>query len=221
MWIVGLFACSAASDRAIESGDAGSNDTGPVAPTCLCSSVESPAAPVTTEDGLLALLRATQVVTWPELDGLALAVEDETDLAYFRASISTDTTLEEANADRLFVVSYDPVVLADPPDSTSLVAILTHELGHVFDYTGMSVKDYLEFGLWYGAQDPMESDELAGYERATDERALARGCAAGLAAMREWIYLHASAEVLAEKRRNYYTPEEISAWTEVHGACGG
>lgn len=186
---------------------------------CACENIPLPTAPVLTEAELLALLVAARDVAWPELAALNLAVDDETDLAYFRASISTDTALEPDNANRVFVVSYDPVVLADPPDPASLAAILVHELAHVHDYTQMDVETYLEFGLWYGAQDPKTSDELAEYERSTDEAAMSRGCAAGLSTMRAWIYAHASAEVLAEKQRNYYTPAEIAEWVAVNSVC--
>jgi hypothetical protein len=80
----------------------------------------------------------------------------------------------------------------------------------------MTPLEIVEFGLWYGTQDPMTSDELRDYERATDEAALERGCGEGLAEMRAWIYAHAGEEIEAEKRRNYYSPEEIAAW----GTCG-
>ena len=218
MWVVGLrLVVALAGCTPDEATDVDPADT--VVDPCACGSIVLPLLPVSTEADLLSLLLATREAAWPELAGLNLAVDAETDLAYFRATISTDTALEPDNTNRIFVVSYDPVVLADPPDPASLAAILVHELGHVYDYTAMDVQTYLEFGLWYGAQDPKTSDELAEYERGTDEAALERGCAAGLSAMREWIYAHASAEVLAEKQRNYYTPVEITAWVDANGSC--
>jgi hypothetical protein len=197
-----LLACTA-TPSATDSGAACPCDALPTAPT------------VTDEAGLLSLLRSTRDATFP--GDYALAVQAETDLAYFRASIDP----ESFSSDRVYVISYDPVVLADPPDTASLAAILVHELGHVDDYLAMDNAEYVEFGLWYGAQDGMTSDELRDYERATDEKALERGCAEGLAAMREWIYAHASAEVRAEKERNYYAPEEIEAWVAANGECRG
>ena len=59
----------------------------------------------------------------------------------------------------------------------------------------------------------------AAYERATDEKALQRGCADGLSAMRTWIYAHVDAETLAEKEKDYYTPEEITTWVADNGSC--
>lgn len=194
-----LLACAAPADSA---------------DTCPCADIPA-ADPVTTEAALLDLLELARDATFPGSG--QLAAQSETDLAYFRASIDA----QSLGKDRVYVVSYDPVVLADPPEARALAAILVHELGHVEDYSGMSDAEYVEFGLWYGAQDPATSDALRDYERATDEKALARGCADGLAAMRQWIYDHASTEVRAEKERNYYTPAEISAWTGANGECPG
>jgi hypothetical protein len=116
-------------------------------------------------------------------------------------------------------VQYDPIVLSDPPPAHALAALLVHELAHVADYVGWDSAELVEFGVWYGTADPMTSVELSAYERQTDETALRRGCAGGLAAAREWIYAHSDPEVLAEKQRNYWTPAEIDAWTRANGAC--
>ncbi len=182
--------------------------------TCACDGIPD-VEPVSSETALLELLLATRDATFP--GEYALALSAEANLAYFRASIDSDSLA----GDRVYVVSYDPVILDDPPAAGALGAILVHELGHVEDYRLMENAEYVEFGLWYGAQDPATSDELRDYERATDEKALQRGCAEGLAAMREWIYAHATPEVRAEKERNYYTPAEIEAWVAESGRCPG
>ena len=83
----------------------------------------------------------------------------------------------------------------------------------------MLFRSLLDFAGWYASQDPATSDELAAYERATDEKALQRGCADGLSAMRTWIYAHVDAETLAEKEKDYYTPEEITTWVADNGSC--
>ena len=49
-----------------------------------------------------------------------------------------------------------------------------HEFKHVLDYTEMNTNTLVEFGLWYADED------VAEYERATDEFALERGSATGL-----------------------------------------
>ena len=185
---------------------------------CPCATIPT-GDPVTTETALLDLLEATRDTAWPELTGYTLAVESYTDLAYFRALVSTDTLGEDDPAARTYLIQYDPIVLADPAAATALAAVLVHELGHVHDYVEMTPEELLGFGLWYATEDPMTSETLRDYERSTDEAALTRGCGEGLSAMRTWIYDHASAEVEAEKRRNYYSPEEIDAWIATNGEC--
>ena len=149
----------------------------------------------------------------------AIGVEAVPDLQFFRAWIELGTISAPDPRDRTYTVQYDPVVLADPPPAEALAAVLAHELGHVDHYLGMSTEEAVQFGVWYGTQDPTTSDDLAAYERETDEKVLARGCAAGLAAMRVWIYEHVEGDVLVEKERNYYTPDEIAAWLSQHGTC--
>ena len=62
------------------------------------------------------------------------------------------------------------------------------------------------FGLWYA------TDDVSAYERETDLFALERGCGEGLIAFRTWLYAQLDDEAIAEKQRDYYTPEEIEAW---------
>ena len=187
--------------------------------TCPCDEISLPASPVTDDASVLSLLSATQVAAFPELNGVTLAVSPVEDLAFFRASIDLGTLSVDTTVGRVYRVEYDPIVLSDPPEPAALAAVLAHELGHVNDYAAMTSTEYLDFGLWYAEQSAAGSDDLAAYERATDEQALTRGCAAGLSAMREWIYAHCTGEVLAEKQRDYYSPDEIAAWVEAHGAC--
>jgi len=176
-------------------------------------------ASVGDEPALAALLDATRAAVYPELEGVSIGLRAVEDLAYLRAWTELDTVALDDGRARTYTVEYDPVLLSDPPDPGALAAVLTHELGHVSDYVGMDSAGLVDFALWYASQDPMTSDELAAYERATDEQALTRGCAAGLARFREWVYAHADAEVEAEKRRNYYSPEEIDAWVQANGEC--
>ena len=99
--------------------------------------------------------------------------------------------------------------------------VLVHELGHVEDYVAQDTDALVAFAVWYGSEDPLTSESLADYERGTDEKALDRGCAAGLADARRWIWSHAGPEVLPEKQHNYWSAEEIEAWAEANPTCPG
>lgn len=197
-----------------------SNPAAPIEdPLCACSNVEVPTAPVTDEASLTALLAVVQAALYPDLDGAHIGIAAVVDLQFFRAWTEVETVGDEP-FDREYTIEYDPVVLADPPEPAAIVAVLAHELGHVLDYLAMDGQELLDFALWYASQDPATSEELATYERATDEKALDRGCAEGLSTLRTWIYAHVDGDVEAEKKKDYYTPEEIEAWVAEHGACG-
>jgi hypothetical protein len=176
---------------------------------------------VTDEAGVVALVDDATREAFPELVGVEIGVAPVDDLAYFRAWTEVDTVARDDGRARTYTVQYDPVVLADPMDPASLAALVVHELGHVEDYVAMDSAELVSFAIWYGSQDPATSDELAAYERATDEKALVRGCAAGLSAAREWIYAASADDPvrLAEKQRNYWTPDEIAAWVDAGGGC--
>ncbi|GDX78703.1 hypothetical protein LBMAG42_05140 [Deltaproteobacteria bacterium] len=189
-------------------------------PLCGCPMLNLPAAAITTEAGLAALLHEVQIALYPEQDRASIAVAAHDDLQFFRAWTELDTVGNEPYA-RSYTIEYDPVVLSDPPSPEALAAVLAHELGHIDDYLQMDSAALLDFAVWYGTEDPTTSASLAEYERATDEKALARGCAEGLSAMRTWIYAHVDADRLAEKQKDYYTPDEITSWVEAHGSCDG
>ena len=188
-------------------------------PPCPCADLALPDAPVTDEAGLVAVLDEVRSLLFPEMAGVDIGVEAVPEMQFFRAWIELGTISQPDARDRTYTVQYDPVVLSDPPPVDALAAVLGHELGHVDHYLGFTSEEAVQFGIWYGTQDPVTSDELATYERDTDEKVLVRGCARGLATMREWIYAHVEGDVLAEKQRNYYTPDEIGAWVAVHGDC--
>ncbi len=185
---------------------------------CRCDQIPL-AAPVTDAAGLLDLLHATAEVAFPELDGLTIAASPVDDLAFFRSVIDLGTLDDAAPEGRVYRIQYDPVTLTDPPSPRALAAVLAHELGHTLHYLPMTTAEYLEFGVWYGTQDPLTSDGLSDYERATDAIALERGCAAGLSEIRTWIYDHSTPDILAEKEHNYESPAEIAAWVDTHGTC--
>lgn len=84
-------------------------------------------------------------------------------------------------------------------------AILAHELEHV---------------LWLARRNRISLLSLVrlasqGYrmrfERGADLRAIVRGFGPGLVSYRKWLYANINLKHLAEKRRDYFSPEEIEA----------
>ena len=52
---------------------------------------------------------------------------------------------------------------------------------------------------------------ISKFERRTDLEAIHRGYGDGLKSYRVWVYAHVPPNKLGEKRRNYFSPEEITA----------
>lgn len=185
---------------------------------CACATLDLPGEPVVDEPGLLALLDTVRTSLYPEQADLTIGAELVTDLQFFRAWTELDT-VGAPPRERRYVIQVDPTVLADPPTPAALAAVLAHELGHVDHYVTLDTDAFVAFAAWYAGEDPLTSAGLADYERETDEKSLARGCAEGLTTMREWIYDHCEGDVEAAKRFQYYSPEEIAAWEEANGSC--
>ena len=59
--------------------------------------------------------------------------------------------------------------------------------------------------------EAIKQNPAARFERRADLNAIACGYGSGLKAYRAWLYNHVPAEKLAEKRRDYFSPEEIDA----------
>lgn len=142
----------------------------------------------------------------PELDSATIELRSiESESTFLAANVDLSTATNEP-FDRSYIVQINPVVLKTELSGAGTAAILVHELKHILDYTRMDALAFAEFGLWYAQGD------VAEYERATDLFSMERGCGKGLIEFRLWLYNQISAEVLEEKKQNYYTPEEIQEW---------
>jgi len=129
--------------------------------------------------------------------------------SFFSANFEL-STLGEEPLDRDYIVHYSTLQFDQPPPANAVLAILAHELKHVRDYTEMDAAEVTEFGLWYVTSD------VSAYERETDEHSLQLGCGEGLIEFREWLYEVVTDEVEAQKRVDYYTPEEIREWMDAN-----
>ena len=189
-----LLACSGATE-----------ETEPVGPL-TCPELLDGGPSAIDEAGLRVLLDGVLDNLFPELEGVSIELRPNTsDSSYFSANPDL-STLDRAPLERDYFVQYSTLQFDSPPPADAVTAILAHELKHVRDYTEMSTEELAEFGLWY------ISNDISEYERATDEHSLELGCGEGLILFREWLYAHVTPEVEAQKRIDYYTPEEIEAW---------
>jgi hypothetical protein len=143
----------------------------------------------------------------PPLEGVSIdLVTFEHEQDFFRANLDFNT-LSAPPRERAYRVEMNSRLLDDPPSWDAVLAILVHETQHLVDFVGMDQQELAAWGVWYAT-----TDDFSAYERATDERALELGCASGLAAFRVWLYDHVDDATEAQKRHDYYTPDEIRDW---------
>ena len=104
-----------------------------------------------------------------------------------------------------YFVDVNPALFQEQAPSDGVCAILAHELVHIVSLSrGNRIR---RFGL----VRLLSKRQTAKFERRTDLEAIHRGYGDGLRSYRKWVYAHISADKLPEKRRNYFSPEEIGA----------
>jgi hypothetical protein len=112
---------------------------------------------------------------------------------------------------RTYVLKVNKRLYADSPGERGLRGILAHELTHLDEFAYSSTARLAGIGWDYLWSD--DNPAVIRWERATDENALRLGHAEGLKDYRLWLYSKLTPERAAKKKRIYYTPEEIDAWT--------
>lgn len=104
-----------------------------------------------------------------------------------------------------YFVEINPRISVSGPSEQSVCAILAHELVHI---DRMSTGNRIRL---FGLVRLVSRGYTARFERSTDLEAIRRGYGPGLISFREWVYLNIPSAALKLKRRNYFSPEEISA----------
>jgi hypothetical protein len=152
------------------------------------------------------LIDEMKAAAYPELRGVTVHVKlfhSQSD--YFRARFAVWPFLTGRRM--RYIVFANPEVFTRQAPEASLRAILAHELAHVLYF---SQKDRLRL---LGLVRLTTKGFTAHFERWADLQALARGYGEGLKAYRQWLYRNIPAKSLDEKRRDYFSPEEIDAMT--------
>jgi len=104
-----------------------------------------------------------------------------------------------------YFVDVNPALFQEQAPSDGVCAILAHELAHVVSLSrGNRIR---RFGL----VRLLSKLQTAKFERRTDLDTIHRGYGEGLKSYREWVYAHIPSNKLPEKRRNYFSAEEIGA----------
>jgi hypothetical protein len=105
----------------------------------------------------------------------------------------------------LYIVRANPAAFELQAPDTGIKAIVAHELAHTFYYKrGNRLR-------LFGLIRLLSKGFTARFERWADLQSISRGYGEGLKEYRMWLYRNVPAEKLTEKKRNYFSPEEIDA----------
>lgn len=122
---------------------------------------------------------------------------------YFRARFSVSRFL--LLMPMCYFVDVNPALFLGPPVSDGTCAILAHELAHVVSLSrGNRIRRL-------GLIRLLSQRYAVKFERGADLEAIHRGYGDGLKTYRTWVYSHVPPGKPQEKRRNYFSPEEITA----------
>ena len=152
----------------------------------------------------------TEIVekSYPELKKAKINVRIfESNANYFQSQFSLTRFLTcQKLRYNLYV---NPEVFNKNAPEDAIRAIVAHELAHILYYS-----DRNRFEL-IGLVSLIDKSFTAKFERRADLEAIARGYGEGLIKYRRWLYQNIPAKNLDEKKRNYFSPEEIEKMLEI------
>lgn len=169
---------------------------------------------IATSDWAAAIVADTRARSYPELEGTALVVGGETEpLVGGRALFAPGAVLGLAGRDYQVRLSAD--LLTEDAGDLAVRYVAAHELAHILDYQRHPGAAGLQALVHEALVRPWR------LERRAELIAVERGYGEGLVAYRRWqrARLAGMPELLAEKRRNYFSPNEARAADEVRRRC--
>ena len=150
------------------------------------------------------MLRDIIARSFPNLKGVDIRLKVfRSDSDYFRTSFSAVRFI--VGLKMRYFVSVNPEWRRQGAPVEGVRSILAHELAHVDDLKrGKRIRLFRLVGL-------LSKSRSARLERQADLNAIVRDYGSGLKGYRAWLYEHIPRNKLAEKRRDYFSPEEIDA----------
>lgn len=159
------------------------------------------------------VIRAVRHGSFPQLERVAITVYDlRSDFDYLQARFTVASFFKR---ELQYMIFFNPEALRRrvPPDG--LRAIVAHELAHINYYESQSRMGLLSL---VGLLVPSFTTR---FERKADLDAIALGYGRGLETYRTWLYRNIPRAGEAEKKRDYYTPEEIEALLQAEARHPG
>jgi len=141
--------------------------------------------------------------SYPELKGADIRIKPFRSRSdYFKTSFGI---LQFFFVRMRYLVFVNPRVFELQAPEGGIRAIVAHELAHIAYFKKRNRVRLL------GLARLTSRRFTAKFERRSDLRAISLGYGEGLKDYRRWLYRNVPASKLAEKRRNYFSPEEIDA----------
>lgn len=141
--------------------------------------------------------------SYPELNGTEVRIRPFRSRSdYFKARFGIPQYFFARMHYLLFV---NPRVFDLQAPEAGVRAIIAHELGHIVYF---KCRNRLRL---VGLVRLTSNRFTAQFERWADLKAVSLGYGEGLKEYRRWLYQNVPASKLAEKRRNYFSPDEIDA----------
>lgn len=140
--------------------------------------------------------------SYPELATAKISIKTfRSSSDYFRSqfSISRFLTFRRMH----YVVLVNPRVLEKNVPADGIRAIIAHELAHAAYY-----RRHNRFKL-FGLINLESKSFRARFERVADLQAIGLGYGEGLKSYRKWLYRNIPPAKIEDKRRDYFSPEEI------------
>ncbi len=150
------------------------------------------------------LARQVREASFPELARVKFQIQDfRSENDYFRTRFSVARFF--FLLPMRYSVQVNPRLFTEQAPAPGVCAILAHELSH------LTVLSHGNRIRRFGLVRLVSGGYTARFERKTDLEAIHRGYGEGLKVYRNWVYGHIASGKLAEKRRRYFSPEEIDA----------
>ena len=153
--------------------------------------------------GIQQVIQSVRQESFPLLSRATIAVYDlRSDSDYLQARFAVSSFFSRKLQ---YLVFFNQEALRRQVPAEGLRAIVAHELAHISYY-----EDHSRMGLLslVGLLVPSITTR---FERKADLDAIVLGYGRGLQTFRIWLYRNIPPEKVADKKRDYYTPEEIEA----------
>lgn len=153
---------------------------------------------------IAAVIDSVRRSSFPQLKDAAITLREmRSDYIYFETRFTVSSFFLDRRLRYVIWFNREALIRQAPADG--LRAIVAHELAHI-DYFNRDSR----MGLLALAQ-LLWASYNARFERSADIEAIALGYGPGLESYRRWLYRNVPPDRMEEKKRDYFSPEEIEA----------